>query len=113
MLRDDLTKIATDLINTYGYDGVLTKVDDINGSYDPTTGQESKTTEDFVVKYVKDEFSTAELQTGLYGIDDFKATIVFNQTIEKNWLIDGAEIINVTQVGLQNGSVIQELVCRK
>lgn len=111
MLKDSLIKTATKVIQQFGYDGVLSEPQS-TAQYDVTTGRAEVTFIDHSIKYVKDNYTTAEIQTGLYGIEDFKAVLVFPKEIEKSWKLDGANIISVTQIGLQNGSVVQELQCR-
>ena len=107
-----LTKTSSRLINKYGFDGVLTEI--VFGEYNTTTTKrEEISKEPFNIKYVKADFTTAELQTGLYGIDNFKAIVQYDKEIQKSWVFDGAEIINVTKIGAQNDIIVQELICRK
>ncbi len=106
-----LKKVGKRLTYKYGNTGVLTEV--IVGAYNPTTGEADKTTVDVDVKYQKEFYTTDEIESGLYGIDDFRAIISYDKDIQKSWLLDGAEIVNVRISQAQDLTIIQELQCRK
>ena len=106
-----LKKVGKRLTYKYGNTGVLTEV--TTGVYNPSTGNSGKTTVDVAVKYRKEFYTTDEIESGLYGIDDFRAIISYDKDIQKSWLLDGAEIVNVRISQAQDLTIIQELQCRK
>jgi len=103
---------ATRQIKGSGNTGVLTEV--TTGVYNPSTGEyDSTTIVDVGVIYVKEFYTTDEIESGLYGIDDFRAIITYNKEIQKSWKLDGAEIVNVRKTEAQDIRIVQELQCRK
>ena len=111
MFAKKLNKTAYGLIFKYGNYGTLTKI--TLGEYNPDIGRREETPTNYNVKYFKENFSSFDIAQGLAGVDDFKATVAFEEAIDKTWLLDGAEIINVLKTEVQDTLVIQELQCRK
>ncbi len=110
MLANTLRATAIKLIDTYGFTGILSETN--LSPYDPNTGEQGRTVTDHPVKYAKSSYSSHDVSQGLYGINDFQATLVFDSEIRESWLLDGAEIINVESVGAQDMSIIYKLQCR-
>lgn len=113
-LKDNLTATAIKLINKYGNWVVLTEVvipDPSN--YDTSTGTIPQTETPHDIKSYQSQMTTAQLETGLYGIDDFNAKFVFDGDVTKLWLVDGAEIISLPKTSIQDGIIVWDAVCRK
>jgi len=113
-LKDNLTATATKLINKFGNSVVLTEVvipDHTN--YDPSTGTIPQTDTPHNIKAYQSQMTTAQLETGLYGIDNFNAKFVFDGVVTKLWLVDGAEIISIDKTSIQDGIIVWNAVCRK
>lgn len=121
-LKDNLTATAIKLINKFGNSVVLTEVVIDNSQYSPITGTIPKVSTDHNIKaYISDLYtakqianiSTSDLETGLFGIDDFNAKFVFDGTVKKNWLVGGATIISLKTTTIQDGIIVWDAICRK
>lgn len=106
-----LSSTAVKTINKYGNSGTLEEV--TLGEYNPDIGRQPEIKVSHEVKYVKEDYSSFDRVNGLVGINDFKATIAFNKTIQKTWDLDGAQIIDIKTIEVQDEVIIQELQCRK
>ncbi len=113
-LKDNLTATATKLINKFGNSIVLTEVALPDPTaYDTATGTIPQTETLHNIKAYQSQITTAQMDTGLYGIEDFNAKFVFDGDVEKIWLVDGAEIITLQKTSIQDGIIVWDAVCRK
>ncbi len=113
-LKDNLTKTATKLINKFGNSVVLTEVVIPDpDAYNTATSTMPQTETAHNIKAYQSQMTTAQLETGLFGIDDFNAKFVFDGDVRKIWLVDGAEIIRLDKTSIQDGIIVWDAVCRK
>lgn len=113
-LKDNLTATAIKLINKFGNSVVLTEVTIPDPTaYDTATGSIPQTEVPHNIKAYQSQLTTAQLETGLYGIDDFNAKFVFAGDVTKIWKLDGAEIISLQKTSIQDGIIVWDAVCRK
>jgi len=113
-LKDKLKNTATKLINKFGNSVVLTEVTIPDATnYNTTTGTIPQTEILHNIKAYQSQMTTAQLDTGLYGVDDFNAKFVFDGEVTKLWLIDGAEIISLEKTSIQDDIIVWDAICRK
>jgi len=113
-LKDKLTNTVIKLINKYGNFVVVTEIIIPDPTdYNTTTGKIPQTETPHNIKVYQSQMTTAQLNTGLYGIDNFNAKFVFDGDVTKLWLIDGAEIITLDKTSIQDGIIVWDAVCRK
>lgn len=114
MLSDTLASTALNLIRKYGDDIELIEV--LKGNYDPLTGDSEEITEINASKGYASQFSTSQIATGVYGIDDKRILINTPLDINKTWRISHKsyihEIISIRTISAQNKTIIYEVQAR-
>jgi len=110
-LVDQMIGIAKDLIDQYGDDMTLNKID-IRG-YNPQIHQNDQTVTDIPAKGVKDSVNAGEVLEGVIRITDSKITMYAEvDSIDESWTIDGCNIIAINKIGFQDKLVIYDAFVR-